>query len=181
MKGVTFMNICPNCGRPLEDGEVCTCQSQYEQPVTEQVPPQQNYYQPNQPPEGYYNPNPNQPPQGEPNYYQGEPQYYVPPEKMPANTDYPDGYKVKKKYVAVILGAVLGALGIHNFYLGNTGKAIAQLLLATVGCLVIVGPIIAEVWSIVETVLILTESIDRDSNGFKIQTLEESIAKANKE
>jgi TM2 domain-containing membrane protein YozV len=180
------MNICPNCGRPLEDGEVCNCQSQQEQPVTEQAQPQQNYYQPTPPAEEYYNPNPdyatapNQPPQNENNYYQSEPQYYVPPEKVPANTNYPDGYKVKKKYVAVILGAVLGALGIHNFYLGNTGKAIAQILLATVGCIILVGPIIAEIWALVETVLILTENIDRDSEGYKIQTLEESIAKANK-
>jgi TM2 domain-containing membrane protein YozV len=181
---VTFMNICPNCGRALNDGEVCTCQSQSEQNENQYSNPQQNYYQPSS--EAYYNPNnynetQNQQSQQGNNYYQSQPQYYAPAENQPANTNYPEGYKIKKKYVAVILGFVLGALGIHNFYLGNNGKAIAQLLLATVGCFIVVGPIIAVVWAIVETVLILTESIDRDSQGYKIQTLEESIAKANKD
>ena len=43
-----------------------------------------------------------------------------------ARTDYPEGYKIKKKYVAVILAFTFGWLGIHNFYLGNKTKAIVK-------------------------------------------------------
>lgn len=177
------MTICPNCGKPLEEGEVCTCQIQQNQNTSEQVNEQQNYYQPSyQEQQGYYDPNAAQyqQPQQDNNYYSPDQQYYVPQENQPANTNYPEGYKIKKKYVAVILGAYLGVLGIHNFYLGNNNKAIAQILLATIGSIIIVGPIISLVWSLVETVLILTENIDRDADGYKIQTLEEGIARAKK-
>lgn len=39
------------------------------------------------------------------------------------------GYAQKSKIVAGLLGLFLGTLGVHNFYLGYTGKAVAQLLL----------------------------------------------------
>ena len=35
----------------------------------------------------------------------------------------------KSRIVAGVFGIVLGALGVHNFYLGYTGKAVGQLLL----------------------------------------------------
>lgn len=35
----------------------------------------------------------------------------------------------KSKMAAGLLGIFLGSLGIHNFYLGYTGKAVAQLLI----------------------------------------------------
>ena len=34
----------------------------------------------------------------------------------------------KSKLAAGLLGILLGSLGIHNFYLGYTGKGVAQLL-----------------------------------------------------
>lgn len=172
---------CPNCGRELADGEICVCQSnsqptqtQPEQPIGAYYNPspaqQQAYQQPQQPQyqpvNGYYSPQ--QAPQ---------PQYYQPEVKEPAKTDYPEGYKIKKKYVAVLLGATLGTLGIHNFYLGHSSKAIAQLLLSTLGAIVFVGPIVSLVWSLVETVLILTEEVDADADNYKIMTFEESLAR----
>ena len=36
----------------------------------------------------------------------------------------------KSKVAAGILGILLGALGVHNFYLGYTGKGVAQLLIS---------------------------------------------------
>ena len=36
----------------------------------------------------------------------------------------------KSKMTAGLLGIFLGGLGIHNFYLGYTGKAIAQIVLS---------------------------------------------------
>ena len=37
----------------------------------------------------------------------------------------------KSKIAAGLLGIFLGTFGVHNFYLGNTGKAVAQLLFAS--------------------------------------------------
>ena len=190
---------CPNCGRILAEGEVCHCMEQNLNPEQPPVQPQVNpmpetqplsepqpntYTQPQYAPQGeYYNPGYTGAPYAVPTYNPADPNYqqpYYTPEmlKQPARTDYPEGYKIKRKYVAVLLGAFLGALGIHNFYLGNSSKAIAQLLLSTVGALLFgLGPVAASIWAIVETVQILTENIDRDANGYKIQTFEEALVK----
>ena len=40
----------------------------------------------------------------------------------------------KSKIAAGLLGIFLGAFGVHNFYLGYTGKAIAQLLITLLSC-----------------------------------------------
>lgn len=179
---------CPNCGRELAEGEVCNCTQENEQAQefnASPSQPEQNYYDPSVQ-QGYYNPNVQQGVynqqqyQTQGTYYDPNAAYYNPPapEKGPARTDYPKGYKIKKKYAAVILAATLGVFGIHNFYLGNTGKAIAQVLIATVGSLFLgIGFVAAYVWATVEAVLLLIESIDRDADGYKIQTFEEALAK----
>lgn len=198
--------ICPNCGRILNEGEVCTCTAPAEpvetpvepiqEPVQEPVNAQQ-YYQPQpenvsepQAPQAesapYQNPYMNQPQQP---YYSPEQnnQYYSPTEQqipyyapviMPsASTDYPEDYKPKKRYIAVLLAYALGIFGIHNFYLGNNSKAVAQILLTTLGSLLFgLGIIATSVWVIVETVQLLTEKVDSDANGYKIMTLAEEIA-----
>ncbi|ERJ13183.1 TM2 domain-containing protein [Haloplasma contractile] len=71
----------------------------------------------------------------------------------------------KSKIAAGLLGILIGGLGIHNFYLGYTGKGIAQLLLTVVGWIIIIGPLVAYVWGLVEGIQILTGSIDRDADG----------------
>jgi len=76
----------------------------------------------------------------------------------------------KSKMVAGLLGIFLGGWGIHNFYLGNTGKAVAQLILGTVGVfLFFIGPLASGIWGLVEGILILTSkpgsSWHQDSNG----------------
>lgn len=72
----------------------------------------------------------------------------------------------KSKIAAGLLGIFLGYFGIHNFYLGYTGKAIAQLLLTVVGWLACgIGPAVASVWGLVEGILILTGSINTDAEG----------------
>ena len=53
------------------------------------------------------------------------------------------GYSQKSKLAAGLLGIFLGCFGVHNFYLGNTGKAVAQLLLTVIGWIIFIGPAIA--------------------------------------
>ena len=199
--------ICPNCGKELLEGEVCSCTAanepvqnteennyyqsaqQIQEPIQEPVQepiqepaqqaaqgsayqqPQQNaYYSPEQPINGYYDPNAQQIP------------YYAPIIQPVASTDYPEDYKPKKKYVAVILAATLGVFGIHNFYLGNSSKGVAQLLLTLLGSLFFgLGLIACNVWAIFEAVQILIEKIDSDANGYKIMTFAEELALAKKD
>lgn len=72
----------------------------------------------------------------------------------------------KSKIVAGILGIFLGYLGIHNFYLGYKEKAIAQLLLTLVGWIACgIGPVAASIWGLIEGILILTGSMDKDADG----------------
>ena len=63
----------------------------------------------------------------------------------------------KSKLVAGLLGIFLGGLGVHNFYLGYTGKAIAQILLSCVG--------VGAIWGLIEGILILVGKIDKDAKG----------------
>lgn len=69
----------------------------------------------------------------------------------------------KSKMAAGLLGIFLGGLGVHNFYLGNTGKAIAQLLITCLSC-GILSPISA-IWGLIEGILILCGNITTDANG----------------
>lgn len=72
----------------------------------------------------------------------------------------------KSKITAGLLGIFLGYLGIHNFYLGYTGKAISQLILTCIGWILCgLGPIIASIWGLVEGIMILTGSINTDAQG----------------
>ena len=60
----------------------------------------------------------------------------------------------KQWIVAVLLAFFLGALGIHNFYLGYTGKGIIQLILTIT---VICAPVSA-IWAFIEFIMILARS-----------------------
>ena len=72
----------------------------------------------------------------------------------------------KSKIAAGVLGILLGAFGVHNFYLGYTGKAIAQLLITLLSCFFL-SPV-SVIWGLVEGILILCGSIDKDANGRKL-------------
>lgn len=73
----------------------------------------------------------------------------------------------KSKVVAGILGIVLGSLGIHNFYLGYTGKAVAQLLLTILSCGIL--SLVSEIWEFIEGILILSGEISTDANGVPLK------------
>lgn len=204
MKGDNPMH-CPNCGKELLEGEVCSCTivpaddapiNINEAPAPEmpiQEAPIQEAPVQEQPPMGanpYYEAPSFVPPVYDPNQAGG---YYAPNQQAqqpfyspitmapPASKEYPEGYNIKKKYVVVILAATLGMFGAHNFYLGNSSRAIGQLILATVGSLFFgLGLIAAEIWALVEAIQILTDHTDADANGYKIMTLAEEIAREQK-
>lgn len=68
----------------------------------------------------------------------------------------------KSKMTAGLLGIFLGGLGIHNFYLGYTGKAIAQIVLSL--CFGV-----GAIWGLIEGIMILTGSINKDANGIPLK------------
>lgn len=69
----------------------------------------------------------------------------------------------KSKMTAGLLGIFLGSLGIHNFYLGYKGKALAQLLISLLSCGFLA--VASEIWGLIEGIMILTGSINTDANG----------------
>lgn len=86
----------------------------------------------------------------------------------------PYGYQPREKIVAGLLGIFLGSLGVHNFYLGNTTKAVWQLVLTCVGWIVFgLGPVVATVWGLIEGVLILSSNYGsawhKDARGIELK------------
>ena len=69
----------------------------------------------------------------------------------------------KSKMAAGLLGIFLGALGVHNFYLGYTGKAVGQLLLTVLSCGML--SFVSWIWGLVEGIMILSGSITTDAQG----------------
>ena len=80
---------------------------------------------------------------------------------------YYQGYTYKSKVAAGVLGIIFGAFGVHNFYLGKNGQAVAQLLMTLCTCGVL--GFISAVWGFVEGIMLLTGSIDKDGNGMPLK------------
>lgn len=75
--------------------------------------------------------------------------------------------QAKSKIAAGLLGIFLGALGVHNFYLGFTGKAIAQLLISLLSCGAL--SFASAIWGLIEGILILTGSMSVDADGVPLK------------
>ena len=75
--------------------------------------------------------------------------------------------EAKSKLVAGLLGILLGSLGVHNFYLGNTGKAVAQLLITVLTCFTCSA--ISGIWGLVEGIMILCGKIAVDGKGIPLK------------
>lgn len=69
----------------------------------------------------------------------------------------------KSKLTAGLLGIFLGSLGVHNFYLGYTGKAIAQLLISLLSCGTLA--VASSIWGLIEGIMILCGKITVDGKG----------------
>lgn len=147
-------------------------QPQYEQPAAQNAYPAAGAaagagYQYQQPYEQPYQPQYQQPYQGA--QYQGAQGYAYPPTNTVGYGYAPVGQK--SKVAAGVLGIFLGCFGAHNFYLGYTGKAVAQLLITilTLGF----GSIISGIWALIEAILILCSSTGsdwhRDAKGYELR------------
>ena len=71
----------------------------------------------------------------------------------------PSPYPARKsRVVFVLLAVLLGAFGGHNFYAGYVKKAVIQLCITLLSCLV--GGFISWIWAIIEAC-----TVDSDHNG----------------
>jgi TM2 domain-containing membrane protein YozV len=62
----------------------------------------------------------------------------------------------KSKIAAGLFGLFFGALGVHNFYIGRTGKGLTQLLLSLLSFGLLSG--VSALWGFIEGILILCSS-----------------------
>ena len=84
-----------------------------------------------------------------------------------AQANVPAGYEPKSKVAAGLLGIFLGSVGVHNFYLGYTGKAVAQLLISILSCGTLAFA--SGIWGLVEGIMVLTGSIKTDAKGVALK------------
>ncbi len=73
----------------------------------------------------------------------------------------------KSKVAAGLFGILFGSLGVHNFYLGYTLKAVSQVII-TVFCFIFglfFGNFIVAIWGLIEGIMILAGGISKDANG----------------
>ncbi|MBO4406060.1 MAG: TM2 domain-containing protein [Clostridia bacterium] len=86
-----------------------------------------------------------------------------------------DRSKQKSSMIAGLLALLCGCYGVHNFYLGNTGKAVAQLVMAILGIAtswLIIGiiPLLgASIWALVEGIMLFTGKITTDADGVPLK------------
>ena len=92
--------------------------------------------------------------------------YYADP-AQPAYPPAPVYVNRKSKIAAGVLGILLGAFGVHNFYLGYTGKAVAQLLVTLLSCGAL--SVVSAVWGLIEGIMILTGSVAVDGQGIPLE------------
>ena len=72
----------------------------------------------------------------------------------------------KSKIAAGLIAIFLGSFGVHNFYLGYTNKAVAQLLITVLSCGTL--SFVSGTWALVEGIMILTGTISVDALGIPL-------------
>ena len=175
---------CTNCGAEIGNNAKCeycgTVMQQEAQAPQQGVPvpppyPTQQPYNGQQAAPQAQNPAPQQPfgapPQApQPPYPYSAPQqpYGVPqpPYAAPAPMVV-DPNMQKSKMAAGLLGIFLGSFDVHNFYLGYTGKAVAQLLITVLTCGF--GSFVSGIWGLVEGIMILSGNINVDGKNIPLK------------
>ena len=117
-----------------------------------QQPQQPGFPQPQVPPMAMYHPG----------------QMGIPPESFPSD---------RNRVLAAILAFFLGTLGVHNFYIGQTQRGVAQLVMGAVGYFLtstLIGAIIGlpllfalGLWVLIDFILIVVGQA-KDGDGRKI-------------
>lgn len=105
-------------------------------------------------------------------YQTNRPPMYNPPQYQPqAGMEPPPGYIQKSRIAAGILAIVLGAYGVHSFYLGNTSRGLMQLLLSVLGSFLTCGisAIAVAIWGILDGIKLLDGRINTDANGIYLK------------
>jgi TM2 domain-containing membrane protein YozV len=69
---------------------------------------------------------------------------------------------MKSRLAFILLGLFVGALGIHNFYAGYTGRGVAQLLITLLIGWLFVPLIFVGIWILIEII-----TVTADSDGVK--------------
>ncbi len=132
--------FCPGCGSPVDNPA---------QPAAPQQPPAAQSAPPQYTPPAYGAP--------PPAYGTPPPAYGAPyAAAAPAMAVDPT---LKSKMAGGLLGIFLGGFGVHRFYLGYTGIGVIQIIVTLVTC----G--IGAIWGLIEGILILTGSINKDAQG----------------
>ena len=72
-------------------------------------------------------------------------------------------YSEKSRVLAGILGIVLGAIGVHRFYLGNIGIGILQIIVT----MITFG--IGSLWGFIEGIIIISGGKWRDGEGLPLK------------
>ena len=83
--------------------------------------------------------------------------YRQPPYQPPMN------YVPKSRLLAGLLGIFLGGLGVHNFYLGFTTRAVVQIVVTLITCGV------GSIWGFIEGILIICHQINLDAYNFPLK------------
>ena len=73
----------------------------------------------------------------------------------------------KSKLVMLILAIFLGWAGGHNFYLGFTSKAVAQLLISILSFGLLIP--VSSIWALIEGVVLFGNQHAIDSNGIPLK------------
>lgn len=78
----------------------------------------------------------------------------------------PAGWAPKQKMVSGILGILLGAWGIHSFYMGNSKKGIIQIVATLLTCGVL------GIWGLVEGIMTLIGSDQNKTDAYGVPLTE---------
>lgn len=89
----------------------------------------------------------------------------------------PQPRKARSRYAAAAFGIVLGAFGVHNFYLGHVGRGIGQAAITAGIYGLVMGGVLPELggillsglWGFMEGVLIAVGDIKTDAHGMPLR------------